>query len=212
MAHKASPTEAQDISTEKKLDELYELTRDMETAMFTTRRSDGRMVSRAMAVQGPAAGADFWFVTSSDSDKIDELEFDPQVNLAFYRDRTREWVSVSGTARTSRDESTIRELYQPSWKAWFADEGGERDGGPGDPRIVLVGVEAESAVYFKVNKPRPLVLFEVARAMVTGDPPNVGATRELGERVFDANRGSNDATAADWRSGVIETDVPDRRR
>ncbi len=57
------------------------------------------------------------------------------LNLAYYKDRMREWVSVSGTATSSQDRRAIRELYRKDWKAWFGDEGGERDGGPDDPRL-----------------------------------------------------------------------------
>ena len=70
--------------------------------MFTTRRLDGRLVSRPMATQERGERADFWFVTDGESHKLDELQHDPHVNLSYYRDRTREWVSVSGTARVSQ--------------------------------------------------------------------------------------------------------------
>jgi general stress protein 26 len=168
-----------DAPLEKKLKELYELIDGIEIAMFTSRRSDGRLVSRPMATQTQAEGSDLWFVTDIESNKLDELEFDPQVNLAYYKDRTREWVSVSGTATVSQNRRAIRELYQKDWKAWFGDQGGERDGGPDDPRIALILVDVESVTYLKVDRPRPVVLFEVAKSMVTGTPPKVGALREL---------------------------------
>ena len=158
----------------KKLEDLYDLIDGIEIAMFTTRRPDGRLVSRPMATQTQAEGSDLWFVTNIESHKLDELEFDPQVNLAYYRDRTREWVSVSGIATVSQDRRAIRELYRKDWKAWFGDEGGERDGGPDDPRLALILVDVQSVTYLKVDKPRPVVLFEVARAMVTGTPPGSG--------------------------------------
>jgi general stress protein 26 len=41
-------------------------------------------VSRPMANQVRAGGADLWFVTAEDSVKIDEIDFDPQVSLAYY--------------------------------------------------------------------------------------------------------------------------------
>ena len=163
----------------KKLEDLYDLIEGIEIAMFTTRRPDGHLVSRPMATQTQAEGADLWFVTDIESNKLDELDFDPNVNLSYYRDRTREWVSVSGTATVSRDRQAIRELYQPDWKAWFGDEGGERDGGPNDPRLALIQVEVNSVTYLKVDKPKPLVLFEVARGMVTGAPPQIGKQRDV---------------------------------
>jgi general stress protein 26 len=170
------------VSTEKKLDELYELIGGIEIAMFTTRRPDGHLVSRPMATQERVTGTDLWFVTDISSHKLDELESDPHVNLAFYNLKSREWVSVAGTAIVTQDRNMIEELYKPDWKAWFGDEGGDRDGGPGDPRLALILVEAHSVEYMVVNKPRPVVLFEVAKAMVTGTPPNVGEERSLTER------------------------------
>ena len=177
-----------DAPLSKKLDELYELIEGIEIAMFTTRRPDGHLVSRPMATQTQAEGTDLWFVTDIESNKLDELEFDPQVNLAYYRDRTREWVSVSGTATVSQDRRAIRELYRKDWKAWFGDQGGERDGGPNDPRLALISVDVQSVTYLKVDKPQPLVLFEVAKGMVTGTPPNIGAQRELSGQEIDQAR------------------------
>jgi general stress protein 26 len=110
---------------------------------------------------------------------MDELETDPHVNFSYYRDRTREWVSVSARARLVRDRARIHELYKPDWRAWFGDEGGERDGGPDDPRIVLIAVDADSVVYMVNDTPRPVVLFEVVKGIVTGNEPNVGETRTL---------------------------------
>jgi len=177
-------------SLTKKLDDLYDLIEGIEIAMFTTRRPDGHLVSRPMATQTQAEGSDLWFVTDIESQKLDELEFDPHVNLAYYRDGSREWVSVSGTATASRDRRAIHELYRPDWKAWFGDQGGERDGGPDDPRLALILVDVESVTYLKVDKPRPVVLFEVLKGMVTGSTPDVGEERRLsGGEVKSGDRG-----------------------
>jgi len=171
-----------EVPLEKKLDDLYKLIDGIEVAMFTTRRPDGQLVTRPMQVQERRSGTDLWFMTDWETHKLDELASDPHVNLAFYKDRTREWVSVSGTAIISRDRKLIRELYKPDWKAWLGDQGGERDGGPGDPRIALILVEAQSVEYLVVDKPRPIVLFEVAKGIVTGSTPDVGEQRTITER------------------------------
>jgi general stress protein 26 len=178
----------QDASLGKKLDELYQLIEGLEVAMFTTRRPDGRLVSRPMATQTQARGYDLWFVTDVESNKLDELLFDPQVNLAYYNNKTREWVSVSGTADLTQDRARIRQLWRKDWKAWFGDQGGARDGGPDDPRLALIVVEVHSVTYLKVDKPRPVVLFEVARGMVTGTPPRIGAQRSISGKEMDEAR------------------------
>jgi general stress protein 26 len=167
------------MATSKKIDELYDLIKGIETAMFTTRRPTGQLVSRPMATQDRIDGADLWFVTDVETHKLDELALDPHVNCSYYNNKSREWVSVSGVARVSKNKQKIRQLYKEDWKAWFGDQGGDRDGGPNDPRIALIMVEAESATYMKVNKPRPVVLFEVLKGMVTGSRVDVGEVKEV---------------------------------
>ncbi|HUQ99059.1 MAG TPA: pyridoxamine 5'-phosphate oxidase family protein [Gemmatimonadaceae bacterium] len=164
----------------KKLEEFDSLVEGIETAMFTTRRHDGHLVSRPMATQKRISEADLWFVTDSDAHKLDDLLMDPHVNCSYYNMKSREWVSVSGVARVSRDRKMIKRLYQPDWKAWFGDEGGAKDGGPDDPRFTLILVEADSVVYMKNDKPRPVILFEVLKGMVTGSKPNIGETTTIG--------------------------------
>lgn len=172
-----------DVPTEKKLDDLYKLIDGIEVAMFTTRRRDGHLVSRAMQMQARRSGTDLWFVADWYSDKLDELLVDPHVNLAFYKDRTREWVSVSGTAIVSRDRDLVRGLYKEDWKIWFPDEGRRgRDGGPDDDRIALILVEAHSVTYSKQDRPMPFVLFELAKAFITRTPPKVADLREIDEK------------------------------
>ena len=160
-------------------EKLFELIDDLETAMFTTRRPDGRLVSRPMATQAHAEGADLWFVTARKSEKVEEIRQDPQINLAYYKDRTREWVSVSGRARLVDDRRKIRELYRPDWRAWFGDEGHEKHGTPDDPRMILIGVDVEMAMYLEINKPQAVVLFEVLKGMVTGKAPDIGEPQRV---------------------------------
>jgi general stress protein 26 len=163
----------------RKIDELYDLIKGIETAMFTTRGPSGQLVSRPMATQDRIEGADLWFVTNADTHKLDDLALDPHVNCSYYNNRTHEWVSVAGLAHVSKNRNRVRQLYNESWKVWFDDEGGDRDGGPDDPRLVLIMVEAEQATYMKVNKSRPVILFETLRGKVTGSAPRRGDIKEI---------------------------------
>jgi general stress protein 26 len=158
---------------------LYEKIDALEIAMMTTRRPDGHLVSRAMATQKPAPGADLWFVTSNETHKLDEVEHDPHVNLTYYKDSSREWISVSGTARVVTDRPTIHRLYQPDWSVWFAKGGDPRYGTPDDPRIVLIAVDVASAVYLEQNKPKPIVLFEIVKNWLAGTTPELGEMHRI---------------------------------
>ena len=161
------------------LDKLYELIKDIEIGMMTTRRRDGHLESRAMATQKQAAGADLWFVTSDGTAKLRDIESDPHVNLSFFKDGTMEWISISGIATISRDRAKIHELYASDWKAWFADEGDPRHGTPDDPRMVLIGVKIHAAVFLEVNKPKPVVLYEIAKGWLTGSEPDIGEMHRI---------------------------------
>ena len=160
------------MATER--DKLYDLIKDIKIAMMTTRRPDGRLVSRAMATQKRAPGADLWFVTSEETHKVEELEDEPNVNLAYYKDRTREWISISGIATVSRDPEIIRQLWAPDWKIWFPEEGDPRHGTADDPRLVMIGVDIDTATFFESDKPAPVVLFEMLKGRLTGKEPDVG--------------------------------------
>ena len=162
------------------LEKLYEQIDDIEIAMMTTRRADGHLQSRAMATQKRAAGADLWFVTQEGMPKLDDIEGDPHVNLSYYKDRTREWVSVSGIATPTRDRAKIHELWAPDWKLWFPEKGDQRHGTKDDPRMVLIGVNVHAAVFLEVSKPQPVVLFEIVKGFVTGEEPELGEMHRVG--------------------------------
>ena len=172
-------------STSKKLDELYDLIDDMEIALMTTRRADGHLVTRPMATQDRGPLADLWFVTNIETHKTDEIEQDPHVSLGYYDDGSKEWVSVSGTATISQDRAKIHELYAPDWKAWFEDEGGNRDGGPDDPRLALIFVDAHTVHYMKAKHSKPVTLFEIAKGIATGTQPDLGREEHLSEDELD---------------------------
>jgi general stress protein 26 len=163
------------------LDKFYAFIDEVKVAMMTTRRTDGHLESRAMANQKRADGADVWFVTSEGTGKLSDIEHDPHVNLAYYNAGSYEWVSASGLAAISRDRAKIHELYESDWKAWFGQEGDPRHGTPDDPRMVLVGVNIHAAVFLEVNKPKPVVLFELAKGWLTGSRVEPGETHHLTE-------------------------------
>ncbi len=181
MTDSAEKSHDNEVPLANKLDDLYSLIDGIETAMVTTRRADGSLVSRPMQTQRRTTGTDLWFMTNIESEKYEELARDPHVNLSYFNSRSKEWVSVSGHAILSRDRDLIDSLYQPDWKMWLGDEGdGRRDGGPHDPRIGLILVQADTAVYSKHDRRTPRVLFNAMKAMITGAPPRAADMRELG--------------------------------
>lgn len=172
MTHSTTPTE-------KKLVEMFELIEEMGTALMTTRRADGVLVTRPMANQKRDPIADLWFVTNVEACKTDEIESNSEVCLGYYDDGSKEWVSVSGVATISQDRAAIRRLHQPDWEIWFEDEGGQRDGGPDDPRLALILVNVHTVTYMKAKHSTPVTLFEMARGYATGSTPDIGREEHI---------------------------------
>lgn len=162
------------------LEMFYAEIESIDTAMMVTRRTDGHLRSRAMANQKQADGADLWFVCKEGTSKLADIANDAHINLSYYRDGNREWVSVSGTAVVSRDRSKIHELYASDWKMWFGDEGDPLHGTPDDPRMVLIGVTVHAAEFLDV-KAKPVVLFELFKGWLTGSEPELGEMHALVE-------------------------------
>lgn len=166
-------------SKQEKLEEFQKLVDGFDLAMLVTQAADGAIVSRVMASQKRRPGVDMWFVTTVTDEKVDEILAMPEVNVSYVNDGSRDWVSVSGTATINQDRETIRANYKPDWKAWFPDEGGDRNGGPDDPRIALIEVDAHRVTYFRNTDSKPVALFKVLRAMATGNPPDFGQAKVL---------------------------------
>jgi hypothetical protein len=51
---------------------------------------------------------------------------------------------------------------------------------PEDPRFVLIGVEVHAAVFLEVNKPKPVILYELAKGWLTGAAAEMGETHRVG--------------------------------
>lgn len=76
----------------------------------------------------------------------------------------------------------MRKYYSPALKAWVGDLGdGKHDGGPEDPRIIVIKVKALTAQYAISRRTRVGGMIEVAKGMVTGEAPSVNKLRYLDE-------------------------------
>ena len=75
-------------------------------------------------------------------------------------------------ARPQQDQGTVRApLAGVVW----------RHGTPDDPRLVLIGIDVHAAVFLEVNKPKPVILFELAKGWLTGERAEPGDTYQLHE-------------------------------
>ena len=91
---------------QESVDKIKELTEGIDFAMLTT-LSGGHLRSRPMSTQQFESDGDLWFFTSDNSHKIDEINADNRVNVAYSKPEDNTYVSVSGTAEISKDRAKI---------------------------------------------------------------------------------------------------------
>ena len=116
--------------------EIAKMIKDIDICMFVT-RANGSFRGRPMSNNGKVEyNGDSWFFSYRDTPKVEEIEADPRVELAYIATERGTWVSIEGTAEVIEDDERKRDLWDDQLKAWF-------DGGPEDDDIVLLKVRAD---------------------------------------------------------------------
>jgi general stress protein 26 len=144
--------------------------------MVTALATDDLFRSRPMLLERLEPDGSLTVLTHLSSQKVQDLERDPRVNVAFVGDKGNCYVSASGTGHTSRDGALIQALWNPTYRAWFP-------GGAEDPDIVILTVDAQRAEYWNVPSSRLVRLWGVVRALAGGQPAEAGehGTIEFGD-------------------------------
>lgn len=156
------------MSDQHEAQKVRELMADSRLAMLTSiDRTEGRLVSRPMAVQQVEDDGTVWFFASDESPKADQLEVDPTVNVAFTSGSS--WVSLAGRGAIVHDRAKIDELWNSGVEAWFPD-------GKDSPDVALLRIDPDSAEYWDMPGGRVASVVAYAKSKVTGDRPDVGET------------------------------------
>jgi general stress protein 26 len=156
----------QDVGQQDAIAHLGKLIHGIKVAMMTTVEADGSLRSRPMWTHERDFDGELWFFTREHSAKVDEVERDHHVNLAYAEPSKDSFVSVSGRCRLVLDKQKARELWNPTLKAWFPQ-------GLEDPELALLCVKVEKAEYWDTANSRMVQLIGLAKAVLTGEayPP-----------------------------------------
>lgn len=151
---------------------LGKLIHGIQVAMMTTVDTDGSLRSRPMWTHDQDFDGELWFFTNDHTHKVDEVENDHHVGLA-YSDPTRNrYVSVSGRCQLIRDKAKARELWSPALKAWFPQ-------GLDDPNLALLRVTVEKAEYWDTPNSKAVQLVGFVKAVLTGARYHPGDNQKL---------------------------------
>lgn len=149
---------------------LAALLKDAKVALLTTVSTEGHLHSRPLALKQDEFTGELWFLTQQPSSKTEDIQANPQVNVAIESDKG--WVSIAGTASVEHNDAKIDELWSPASSAWFPE-------GREDPTIALIRVDGISAEVWSTDDPKVVTLFKVTKAALTGGQPDVGENKSF---------------------------------
>jgi general stress protein 26 len=162
MAEAHRVNSSQDMTREQMIEKVGGLIKDVKMAMLTTEAEDGLLHSRPMATQHTDFDGTLWFFTGSDSGKVNELEWNPEVNLSYAQPSDSRYVSISGNGEIVNDRAKMEELWNDIYKAWFPK-------GLEDSNLCLLKVEVSSAEYWEAPSGKMVQIFGYLRALATGE-------------------------------------------
>ena len=153
------------------IEKIRELTEGIDFCMLTT-IDRGHLRSRPMSTQKFEFDGDLWFFTDENTHKIEEINKDDRVCVAYSKPEDNVYLSVSGRAQVVKDRAKIEELWSPILKAWFPE-------GLDDPSLCLLKIPVEQAEYWDAPSSRIVQLFEMAKALATGQEADYGENKKI---------------------------------
>jgi general stress protein 26 len=159
------------MATSEEIEKIAKLIDKARVAHVTTQTTDGRLVSRPLAVLDRPFDGELYFLTPDPSSKTDEVRANDQVNVALQVGNDG-FLSIAGTASLSKDQQIIDELWNRYAEAWFEQ-------GRDDPSVALLRVTADSAEYWTVDDPKAVVLLKYAKAIVTREQPDIAENKSV---------------------------------
>ena len=144
----------------KTVQRLRKLLKGITVGMLTTRTTDGDTHSRPMLVQDMDEQGWLWFLTDRSSRKACELSENPEAAVVFQSPRGDRYLCVQGTAVVVHDDHKVKQVWNPTYRAWFPK-------GRRDPEIVLVALRIARVDYWLVPRSRLSRVAGAAKAMIT---------------------------------------------
>lgn len=149
------------LTHQEAIDKFKELVKHQSICLLTTRLTEVPLMTRPMSVQKVCDQGNFWFLSSGDSDKNQEIMNDPRVQMFFSNTSNYEFLSVYGKATITRDREKIDELWSDIAKAWFPE-------GKEDPRVTVIKVTPEEGFYWDTKDGKLVSMIKILASAVSG--------------------------------------------
>lgn len=119
------------MTAEQLLAAARDLMKKTEYCFFITQSRDGHPHARLMQPYEPESDLALFFGASPRSRKVQELQHQPRVSLAFYNQQETAYVTLLGSATTTDDAGLCRKYWRANWNDLFP-------GGPESSDYILI--------------------------------------------------------------------------
>jgi len=152
------------------IERVWDLVEKVGVGMLTTRFSGGL---RARPIE-PRLDRDqrlIRIVTDVRGLKDDEIKSEPEVNLAVIDAGDKAYLSIAGHAVVTRDPALAAQIWHRSDDVWWP-------GGPDDPNVRVIVLTPLLAELWDGSSSPMVAAYEMAKARITGDKPDLGENRK----------------------------------
>ena len=154
----------------KALARVWDLIEKVGVCMLTTHSPRG-LRARPVEPRPDRAAGLIWFVTDLRSGKEHEIEVEHDVGLVIIDAKDKAYLSITARAEIRRDHAKAAAIWRPTDDIWWH--------GPHDPNVCVIRVQPITAELWDGPASKAAVAYELAKARMTGQPPNIGENRKI---------------------------------
>ncbi|NCI45877.1 pyridoxamine 5'-phosphate oxidase family protein [Sediminibacterium soli] len=160
------------LQSSEAVTKLQDIIKTVRTCMLITSGKSGKNATRPMAVVDVDAHGNIWFFAGNQSNKIQDIEADQQVQLVFSHPGKEAYLDIHGRASVETDRKYIQDKWDPLVKAWFPE-------GADDPALCLIRVRPDDAYYWDIENTKVGAMVKIALSAVTGKKREEGVHGQM---------------------------------
>jgi general stress protein 26 len=158
------------MADETHLNRVWDVIERVDFCMLTT-HSAGGLRARPVEPRPDRAAGLIWVVTDLRSSKEHEIETEHDVGLTFIDTKQKAYLSLTARAEVRRDHAKAAAIWRSGDDLWW--------NGPDDPNACVLRITPLTAELWDGPASTAIAAFEIVKAHVTGEKPNIGENRKV---------------------------------
>ena len=158
------------MSEQDKHDRVWHIIENVGVGMLTTRFAGG-LRARPVEPRCDRAEGVIFVVTDARSAKEHEIEANADVGLVVIDHKAKAYLSITARSEVLDDHARAAAIWKKTDNIWW--------NGPDDPNVRVLKLVPARAELWDGPASSAVAAFELAKARLTGEKPNLGENRKL---------------------------------